>query len=109
MRVPSAGPVTVVLDEFPFPAKASPPCPPLSSAPWIPPRNTAPYGPATPAPSPPNMNAAVMHDSAIPVSAICGESSFLSRTQEPSTDANGSNVFQTGNWYASRPLDGAAT
>lgn len=69
----------------------------------------APYGPETPEPSQVSVNATLMRDSAIPTSAISGGTSFLSYTQEPSTDANGSNIFQTGNWYASRSLDGGAT
>ncbi len=69
----------------------------------------APYGPATPEPDQVRMNATMMRDSAIPTSAISGGSSFLSYTQEPSTDANGAYIFQTGNWYASRSLDGGGS
>lgn len=69
----------------------------------------APYGAPAAVPNRLKQSATVMRDSAIPGSAISGGTSFLSYTQEPSTDANGSNIFQTGNWYASRSLDGGAT
>lgn len=51
----------------------------------------------------------VLRDSTIPASGISGGSTYASYTQEPSTDANGSNIFQTGNWYATRSTDGGST
>ncbi|MET8181456.1 hypothetical protein [Streptomyces sp. NPDC005336] len=53
--------------------------------------------------------ATVLRDSTIPASAVAGGASYVSSTQEPSTDANGPNIFQVGNWYASRSLDSGAT
>lgn len=54
-------------------------------------------------------SASVVRNSAIPASGLSGGSSFASFTQEPSTDANGGNIFQTGNWYATRSTDNGAS
>jgi hypothetical protein len=50
----------------------------------------------------------VLRDSAIPSTAIGGTGN-ASFTQEPSTDANGANIFQTGNWYAARSTNSGST
>ncbi|MFG2059570.1 hypothetical protein ACGFI9_36715 [Micromonospora sp. NPDC048930] len=63
---------------------------------------TAPGAPST-------LATTILRDSAIPASGISGGSSFVSNTQEPSTDANGGNIFQTGNWYATRSTNNGAT
>ncbi|HET9655489.1 MAG TPA: hypothetical protein VFP72_09050 [Kineosporiaceae bacterium] len=55
------------------------------------------------------MSTTINRNSTIPNSAIKGGTSFLSSTQEPSTDANGGNIFQTGNWYATRSTNNGAT
>lgn len=69
-----------------------------------------PLGAATPAPGgiAPQV-ASVVRNNTIPASGISGGSSYASYTQEPSTDANGGNIFQTGNWYATRSTDNGAT
>ncbi|MFF0133424.1 hypothetical protein ACFYTG_48535 [Streptomyces mirabilis] len=72
------------------------------------PRHT-PLSAALAQPSSVRSAATTVRDSAIPTSAISGGASSLSSTQEPSTDANGSNIFQTGNWYATRSTDNGAT
>lgn len=54
-------------------------------------------------------SASVLRNSAIPASAIAGGASFSSNTQEPSTDANGGNIFQVGNWYATRSVNNGAS
>ncbi|MFF4576042.1 hypothetical protein [Streptomyces sp. NPDC001410] len=69
----------------------------------------APLGTAVAQPSSVRSFATTVRDSAIPTSGISGGASYLSSTQEPSTDANGSNIFQTGNWYATRSIDNGAT
>ena len=51
----------------------------------------------------------ILRDSRIPTSGIRGGANFASSTQEPSTDANGGNIFQTGNWYATRSVDNGST
>lgn len=48
-------------------------------------------------------------NSIIPGSAIAGGYGYSSYTMEPSTGANGKNIFQTGNWYASRSFDNGST
>ncbi|NUT93931.1 MAG: hypothetical protein HOY78_18115 [Saccharothrix sp.] len=53
--------------------------------------------------------ATVSRNSAIPASALSGGSSFSSFVQEPSTDANGGNIFQVGNWYATRSTNNGAS
>lgn len=69
-----------------------------------------PLGPASPAPSI-AMNATMLRDTVIPASGISGGTSNLSYTQEPSTDSDsgGSNIFQTGNWYATFSTNGGST
>ena len=69
----------------------------------------APLSASIAVPSSVHSAATTVRDSAIPTSAISGGASSLSSTQEPSTDANGSNIFQTGNWYATRSTDNGAT
>jgi hypothetical protein len=90
---------------------------------WAKANRTGPMQPTTPAPltkpgpemPPPSPTAAapsgftVYRDNVIPASAIDGGYSFSSYTMEPSTGVNGKNIFQTGNWYASRSLNGGAT
>lgn len=44
----------------------------------------------------------IFRDTTLPVAAVGNSWSNVSNTQEPSTGANGKNVFQTGNWYATR-------
>jgi hypothetical protein len=53
--------------------------------------------------------ATVSRNSAIPASALSGGSSYSSFVQEPSTDANGGNIFQVGNWYATRSTNNGAS
>ncbi|QFZ19099.1 hypothetical protein [Saccharothrix syringae] len=53
--------------------------------------------------------ATLVRDSTIPASGIAGGASYSSYVQEPSTDANGGNLFQVGNWYASRSTDNGST
>ncbi len=53
--------------------------------------------------------ASVLRNSTIPASGISGGASFSSFVQEPSTDANGGNIFQTGNWYATRSTNNGAS
>jgi hypothetical protein len=66
--------------------------------------------PAQPAPGGFGTNTAtVLRNSTIPASGIAGGAGFSSSTQEPSTDANGGNIFQTGNWYATRSTNNGAT
>jgi len=50
----------------------------------------------------------IFRNSVIPQSAIAGGYSYASNTQEPSTGVNGKNIFQTGNWYASRSFNNGA-
>lgn len=72
------------------------------------PRHAA-LSPATAVPSVQRNSATTSRVTAIPTSGISGSTGNLSSTQEPSTDANGSNIFQTGNWYATRSLDNGST
>jgi hypothetical protein len=51
----------------------------------------------------------ILRNSTIPTSGISGGASNSSFVQEPSTDANGSNIFQTGNWYATRSTNNGAS
>jgi hypothetical protein len=54
-------------------------------------------------------SATTLRDTTIPASGISGGAPYASFIQEPSTDANGGNIFQTGNWYATRSVDNGAT
>jgi hypothetical protein len=52
----------------------------------------------------------IFRNSTLPIAAVGGTWANVSgRAHEPSTGANGKNVFQTGNWYATRSLDNGAT
>jgi hypothetical protein len=51
----------------------------------------------------------IFRNSVIPGSGIAGGYSYASYTQEPSTGVNGKNIFQTGNWYASRSFNNGVT
>src|SRR3954447_18946582 len=52
----------------------------------------------------------IFRDTVIPASGISGGYANMSfRTGEPSTDGNGKNIFQTGNWYATYSKDGGVT
>lgn len=51
----------------------------------------------------------IFRDSIIPVAAIGGKLSNAAPFQEPSTGANGKNVFHTANWYAARSTDNGST
>ena len=64
---------------------------------------------ATPRPNRLRQATSVLRDSIIPRSGINGGSNYASFTQEPSTDANGGNIFQTGNWYATRSVNNGAS
>lgn len=52
----------------------------------------------------------IFRNTTLPVGAVGGSWANVSgRAQEPSTGANGKNVFQTGNWYASRSTNNGST
>jgi hypothetical protein len=52
----------------------------------------------------------IFRNNTIPASAIAGGYGSVSgRAPEPSTGNNGKNIFQTGNWYASRSFNNGAT
>jgi hypothetical protein len=68
-----------------------------------------PFGPALRSPAAINPNLTVLRNSTIPASGISGGTGYSSYVQEPSTDANGANIFQTGNWYATRSTDSGST
>ncbi len=51
----------------------------------------------------------IFRDTTLSALAVGDTLGNVSNTQEPSTGANGKNVFQTGNWYASRSTDNGAS
>ena len=51
----------------------------------------------------------IFRNTTLPVGGVGGSWGNVSNTQEPSTGANGKNVFQTGNWYATRSLNNGST
>jgi len=52
----------------------------------------------------------IFRNTVIPATGISGGYANISpRAHEPSTDANGKNIFQTGNWYASYSKNNGAT
>ncbi len=51
----------------------------------------------------------IYRDKFIPAGGISGGYGNSSYTNEPSTAVDGKNIFQTGNWYASRSLNNGAT
>lgn len=67
-------------------------------------RNTAAhaFGRATISPNSTAQRTSILRDRALPGTGA----SFV---QEPSTDANGRNVFQTGNWFAARSTNGGTS
>lgn len=106
---PQLSPTEAAARERALARRPQPPAGQLASTPTTSPASAELAQPAAKAPAATAAAPVVFRNSVIPRSGIAGGYSYTSNSQEPSTDAKGSVIFQVGNWYASRSTNGGGT